>query len=241
MRSGSAPTPTRSAARGCRSDEVPGHRLIGALVAVVFGGPLTVALYHDIPPLAHTGGFGEPSCTECHQPAAVEPAPGEFRIKGFPDEYEPGRSYLVTVEVVGEGLQRAGFQAATRWSGGARHAEQAGTWRSSDSLTATNVSDTTGVQYAHQTALGSEFVIGGVARWRLEWTAPAERSGRVVLHAAANLANGDDSEFGDRIIVDSLASQSGDGRATPTSVTKSSPVVSLQTALDQPAAPTATY
>lgn len=48
---------------------------------------------------------------------------------------------------------------------------------------------------------GREYaLIGALRRWRFRWRAPLDAD-TVRFHVAANAANGDRSEFGDRIFV----------------------------------------
>jgi hypothetical protein len=48
--------------------------------------------------------------------------------------------------------------------------------------------------------------VSGEARWRLSWTAPTPDAGRVVLDVAANAADGDESQMGDRVYTLTLES-----------------------------------
>lgn len=58
-----------------------------------------------------------------------------------------------------------------------------------------------GVHYAQHTVSGTsvDFRDLPIARWEVGWRAPPEALGPVVLHAAANAANDDRSELGDRV------------------------------------------
>ena len=48
---------------------------------------------YDGPPIAHTGGFGEPTCRVCHQGQPLNAAGGTLRVEGLPGRYEAGRTY----------------------------------------------------------------------------------------------------------------------------------------------------
>lgn len=71
-----------------------------------------------------------------------------------------------------------------------------------------------GVQYAQHTRLGTEPTSGDTAAWSVRWRAPGgergdtsitgDSCGHALVHLAANAADGDDSEFGDRIHVDTF-------------------------------------
>jgi hypothetical protein len=174
-------------------------RVMGLVAAAVVLGATAAAAtraYHDSPPLAHTGGFGEGDCSACHFDNEVDDGVGEVRVHGFPDRYEPGRTYRITIEVRRPGMAKGGFQAAIREAEGNRTGHSTGDIATDDGRTTIARSDT--VAYVQHTAAGND-VEDGVARWTFEWTAPVRAGGGVVLHAAANAGNGDNSEFGDYI------------------------------------------
>lgn len=176
--------------------------MLGTAVATWAAAPAGVSgRYADGPPPAHTGGFGEPNCRECHFDHRLNAPGGELRLRGFPTTYRGDSVYPLEILLVRPKLARAGFQLAVRFAGGKMAGHSAG-WiqtegrrvqrvrRSSDSVT-----------YAEHTLQGSRPVATDTARWRIRWRAPARRRAPVILHLAANAANGDDSEFGDFIYV----------------------------------------
>lgn len=61
------------------------------------------------------------------------------------------------------------------------------------------------VLYVRQTLEGS-IPSGGSAEWRVDWVAPGDTVGPVLLHLAANAADGDGTEFGD--VVETLVARS---------------------------------
>ncbi len=150
----------------------------------------------DGPPLARTGGFGEPTCIECHLDLAPNAPGGALLLDGVPAWFAPGAVYVVTVIVEGEGMGRAGFQAAARFRGGARSGRSAGGLAPLDDRTV--VRSEGGVDYVHHTVEGSRLGPGGVASWSFEWVAPEDPS-PVVFHVSGNSANGDDSPLGDLV------------------------------------------
>ncbi|GIW52725.1 MAG: hypothetical protein KatS3mg081_2080 [Gemmatimonadales bacterium] len=162
--------------------------------------PLLSALgfYAEGPPPGHTGGFGEPTCAQCHFGAELNTPPGKLELSGLPDAYAPGETYRLTVELRHPEARRAGFQIAVRYLEGAQQGSQAGKLVSLDSRVQVVV-DSNGVAYAEHTQSGSSLTEAGVARWVLTWRAPEAPGGPVVFHAAANAANDDASEFGDLI------------------------------------------
>jgi hypothetical protein len=87
---------------------------------------------------------------------------------------------------------------AARFADGPRAGERAGAWRPLDDRVRVVRDDSSGIEYAQHTSAGTRPRTAETASWEIEWRAP-ESSGRVAVHAAANAANDDDSELGDRI------------------------------------------
>lgn len=149
-------------------------------------------------PAGYTGGFGEPTCQSCHSEYAVN-LDGRLVVEGLPKQWEPGRSYTLTLVLESEGMERAGFQAAIRWAdGGDGAGTSAGELRPVDDRVATVPTGPENVAYVGHAPDGLPTEPGTPASWTLEWVAPeGSCDGDVVFHAAANSANGDDSPFGD--------------------------------------------
>ncbi len=150
------------------------------------------------PPLGHTGGFGEPTCQACHADAALNEPTAALTAEGLPDSYARGAAYQLTLSITGSGQGRNGFQAAARFADGPQRGLQAGTLSPIDRRTQVATDTLTGVQYASHSDLGAEPVSLERGTWVIEWTAP-DSDGPVVLHVAANSANGDNSPLGDLI------------------------------------------
>ena len=190
--------------------------MTGGRAAAALGAATALAVlawvppaYRDAPPPAHTGGFGEPLCSECHFGAPVNAASGTVTIEG-PASFRADTTYRLVVKLEHPEMAAAGFQLAVRFGDDSSDGRQAGTLRSAGPRTAVTADAATGVAYAHQTMDGAGPVRDGRTRWTLEWTAPAA-DGPVVVHVAANAANDDASEFGDRIFTDSLRIPRVDG------------------------------
>lgn len=165
-----------------------------------FGESVTHAPHAEHPPLAHTGGFGEPTCHECHFGGELNGGDGTLSVEGLPTSVHPGRSYRVSVRLSAE-MRRAGFMLSVRGTDG----RQVGSLASVDTVrTAVHTIDSTGVQYVHHTLRGTNLSTRGRAEWRLRWTAPPTAGDSVVVHVAANAANDDASEFGDDIYTTQL-------------------------------------
>ena len=170
---------------------------LAAILGVAIAPPLFLRFpYPDHPPLAHTGGFAEPTCQRCHFGAPLNTPEGALTLSA-PNHYDGERTYQLHIELERPGMRRAGFQLAARFSEGVRAGRQAGALRAtSDRLEV--VMDSTGIQYAQHRHAGSALLKPGRASWTVDWTAPDARE-PVVFHLVANAANDDASEFGDYI------------------------------------------
>jgi hypothetical protein len=148
------------------------------------------------PPAAFTGGFGEPTCQQCHAGNALNDPAGALELRGLPAEgYEPGRRYVLTILLRRPGMARGGFEAAARFATGPDSAAQAGSWGALDGRAATTAGRH--ALYVHHTELGTE-PSPDSASWTVEWTAPRSDA-PVAFHVTANAANGDDSAFDDYV------------------------------------------
>jgi hypothetical protein len=154
------------------------------------------AAYDARPPLAHTGGFGEPSCRECHFDGPTRP-PEALSLGGVPERYQPGAVYELEVSIRDTTARVGGFQLAARVAEGPHAGTQAGTLCALDARVDVVADTATGVQYASHAGARSADSL----QWTLRWHAPAEDVGPVTFHVAANSANDDDSMLGDVIIL----------------------------------------
>lgn len=122
---------------------------------------------------------------------------GRVAVEGLPDSFETGVSYALMVRLERQDLRLGGFQLTTRYFDEPGEGSQAGSLRPIDERV---VRDTLGgIQYIRHTVAGAHPVAEDVVAWHFEWHAPERDSNAVVIHVAANAANGDDSEFGDFI------------------------------------------
>lgn len=170
----------------------------GAVLAALAAAGWAAPPYRDGPPPGHTGGFGEPLCSECHFAASMDPHAGSLTHR-IPASFEAGKRYTLVVELEHPEMAAAGFQLAVRFAGGRRAGVQAGRLESGGPRTAVTVDTATGVHYGHHTVPGTTLSDPGKARWRLVWIAP-DTAAAVVVHIAANAADDDASEFGDGIL-----------------------------------------
>jgi hypothetical protein len=148
------------------------------------------------PPPGHTGGFGEPTCIECHIGSELNAPGSTLEVLGIGTEYVPGEPVEITVRIVSFDMLAAGFQAAFRYGEGPREGESAGILRSLGDRVAV-VPDSAGTIYVQHTQSGVP-TDGEMAEWTFEWTGPDD--GRAVaLHLAANSGNGDNSPLDDLV------------------------------------------
>nr|MBO2490526.1 hypothetical protein [Rhodothermus marinus] len=172
-------------------------RPVAALTLVLAATAGWLGRYVDHPPLAHTGGFGEPTCQRCHFEYPLNEPGGRLTIQGLPDTCRTDTSYTLQLTLQHPEMLRAGFELAVRFADSGR---QAGRLQPLDDRVWLDT--LRGVWYAFHSPAGTELTASGKAVWTLRWI-PPDTIGRVVLHAVANAANDDASEFGDRIYQES--------------------------------------
>lgn len=157
--------------------------------------PSTSAPHPEQPPLAHTGGFGEPTCHACHFGGSINGGEGTVSVKGLPQEVQSGTSYRLSVQLTAS-MERAGFMLAVRGPDGT----QVGRLAPIDTgRVVVRTVDSTGVQYAHHTLSGTELTGENTSTWSLRWFVPDGGCDTATVHVSANAANDDASEFGDAI------------------------------------------
>lgn len=162
-------------------------------VAQAHGTPLPGLVYRDGPPAGFSGGFGEDHCQACHSGEKLNASPGSLTISA-PRRYRPGQTYQLTVTLKRPGMVVGGFQLTARFEeGGAQAGTLAPVEGQQDRVKVMTDRD---VQYAYHLRPGTQLTATDTVRWTLRWTAPAGRRA-VLFHAAANAADGDDSQSGD--------------------------------------------
>ena len=173
------------------------HGVAVVINAVLMAAAVTAARggYRARPPLAHTGGFGEPTCAQCHFDGPTRPPEALSLGLMTPEHFRPGGVYRLEVAIRDTTARVGGFQLAVRVAAGPRAGTQAGTLCAVDARVAV-VTDTTGVQYASHAGAAPRDSL----KWQIEWRAPSEDVGAVVFHVVGNSANDDDSMLGDAII-----------------------------------------
>lgn len=125
-------------------------------------------------------------CNQCHFDAAVTRDSKAVEIVGLPGSFAPGRRYRLTLRLVAEDMQTAGF-LLTALAG----TEPAGRFVAVDDRVATALAQ------ARSTEAGTRLQSAGVAEWAVEWIAPETAADAVLFLVWANASNDDRSPFGD--------------------------------------------
>lgn len=154
-------------------------RILAAILAAA-GLPAAVCAYPEGAPWNHAGVEGGADCTACHFDQPVTTQSERIVVEGFPARYEAGAIYPVTIRLSEAGPVN-GFQMAVSGSG------ETGCFTPGDASTEAEGHAVRSVEPGQV--------------WTMNWHAPQSASGPVRVWIAVNLANGDASEFGDRIHV----------------------------------------
>jgi hypothetical protein len=182
----------------------PGIALLCLAGALLLAAAAHRGAHPDRPPVAHTGGFGEPTCHACHFDAPPGSGPGGLTATGVPRQLRPGARYAIQLQLVQQHLKAAGFQLSARYEDGT----QAGVFTVvPDEHERVAVTPLDGTLYAHHLLDGTSLTAPDTARWTIVWQAPPHAPGTVTFHAAAVAADGDLSPLGD--FVYTLAARSG--------------------------------
>ena len=153
---------------------------------------------------AFSGGFGEQSCHSCHFDYDLNIEEGELELRGLADEIESGKEYELEVFVSRPDLGAAGFQLTARFEDGS----QAGEFVLNEQVILTP--NTPGdVEYL-QHAIRNIHPDNGSKLWLFTWKAPENTDQPIIFNLAGNAANGDESAFGDYILVRELVVGSGE-------------------------------
>ena len=160
--------------------------------------PVLLLAYSSGPPDQYSNNPPNFSnCTACHSSFVVNSGDGSFFIEGLPEEYNPGQTYTITVQLEDPGQLRWGFLLTAQLE----NLNEGGTLAVVDpvntqiSLQAGSAND-----YIKQTRTGTYAGTAGASPgWEFEWTAPLVGSGDVTFYASGNAANANNSTSGDYI------------------------------------------
>jgi hypothetical protein len=184
-------------------------RILTPVAALLLVLPLIGMAYREGPAANVTGGFGEPSCRECHFDQPLNDASGRLSLGGVPEQYRGRQPYQITVTLDRPGMTRGGFEISARFASGAQRGRQAGNWRALDDRVQIVRSETdSALLFVQHNGAGSVAANAGSASWTMEWAAPQSATEVVQFNVAANASNDDASPLGDYIYVQ-------EGRSTP--------------------------
>jgi hypothetical protein len=165
------------------------------IVAMGIASSFIFLSFSTNPPDGNTGAPGDMLCVQCHIQANPSQN-GTISLEGFPTSITPHQTYMLTVVnrlTSGEAV-RAGFQVTILGPINTK----AGEMTNPSSSSAVSVFG--GRQYwDHSPAV--EYPDSNVVRWTVQWTAPDLAPGSVITwYAAGNIADGNFSNLGDRIV-----------------------------------------
>lgn len=162
------------------------------------------------PTPGHTAAPGESSCIACHVDFPVNSGKGNILITGIPANYRPGQQIPLTVTVDQPDAVIFGFQLTVI----DRTGQHVGNF-TLPSVTPPELQQNTGFinslerRYISHTSDGTTPIKFGTRSWTFNWTAPAQRVGKVSFYAAGNAANSDGGPGGDYIYTGEAATLSG--------------------------------
>ena len=175
--------------------------------ALMIAVPAAILGFSGGPPRRKTGAPGDTNCTDCHTGSAIT-ASAAIKLNGMSHggsgTYTPGgakQAWTVTVEDP-QGFF-FGFQLSARLASDERNG-QAGMLDASDSATRV-ICDDSSTKPAGQPCANNavQFIEHTTPRasgsWSLDWTPPGTNVGDIKIYIAANAANGNGLNSGDRI------------------------------------------
>jgi hypothetical protein len=152
------------------------------------------------PSATFTGAPGESNCTACHSDFPANSGTGSVTISGVPNNYAPNQSIPVTVTVSQADGVIYGFELTAVDVLG----REVGTFTLPNQTPAQmqiidGIVEGNPRKYVEHTADGIIPTQFGSKSWTFNWTAPAQRVGKVGFYVSGNAANSDSSTSGDYI------------------------------------------
>lgn len=190
-------------------------------IMALFAGIALFFSFSANPPNGRTGGPGEGLCSDCHSLNGGT-QDGSISVTGLPASITPNNAYVLTMTSSNPNgvATLAGFQLTILNSNN----QQAGTITAPSA--GSTVQSASGRQYWEhnpaQTYPGSNMVT-----WTATWTAPnMPPNTTVTIYAAGNIANGNGSSSGDRIVTTTASGMlMGGGSNLLVTITSSSDVL----------------
>jgi len=174
---------------------------------------ITLWAFAEGPLPRKTGAPGDGTCNECHVGTGINSSSGKVEITySGGTSYTPGQRGTFTVTITDTGTparQAYGFQASARLASDLQKG-QAGTLIAGDGLKVicednnpAPCKDSGPVQFIEHSRPS------GTGVFTFDWTPPAAGAGDVVVYVAANAANGNGNNSGDRIYTANIRLTSG--------------------------------
>jgi len=159
-------------------------------VAALIAAPFLLLAFSSNPPPRNTGAPGDRLCTDCHV-GTPNPSGGSVRVE-FPGDltYAPGNRQIWTVRISDPSARIFGFQLTARLSSN-ETGSRAGELSPTD--TSTTVSRSGELEFIAHARPNTTGVFS------FAWNPPGPGAGPVRVYVAANAANGDGRNTGDRI------------------------------------------
>lgn len=153
-------------------------------------------------PASSTGAPGDHTCAVagCHDDATVNKgtAISTIDIDGGISNYEPGKTYTITVSIRDMKSKRFGYQMVAL----DENMKNAGTFvvtNSDRTQTLKSYVELFDREYATYTFAGTEPVADGFGKWDIQWTAPTTNIGKITFYCATVSANNDGTDKGDEV------------------------------------------
>jgi hypothetical protein len=181
---------------------------VASVLVVLVVTPITVRSFAEGPFPGFTGGFGEPTCLQCHIGSELNPPGGKLTLTGVPASFQPGQDYAVTVSLVKQGLVKGGFQLAARVASGASRGRDAGALAVLGPDLQLVKSEDAKTTYIQHTPAGTVAAKAGSMTWKFRWTAPKDGV-PVRFDLAANASNNDTSPMDDAIFTATATAKPG--------------------------------
>lgn len=170
-----------------------GFQLAVALAMLAL--PVLVFSYGSTaPPERHTGGFGEPTCAQCHTGVGVNQGGGKISLVNPPATYTSSQRVSFSLKVEDPTAMRWGFELAARSLDG----RQAGSFAPGPGQTTASGG---GILYLSHSggATSTQAGTAASATFNFSWIAPDVSAGTVAFDIAANAANNNGQNTGDHI------------------------------------------
>ena len=175
---------------------------------LIIGGTFLFVGYKNLPdimsngaPASSTGAPNEKHCSNagCHSSFQVNAGTAElsFSIENNITQYEPGKTYPITVSVSDPGIIRFGFQVVVLKNSDNTNAgtiKLLETQRTQIIEGYGTISDRRYITYTYD---GTSAVSSGLGKWTFEWTAPEANAGDITFYVASVAANDDGTDAGD--------------------------------------------